>query len=96
MKRYKVIVEGRNCLLPAEGTLRRMGFFGTRFVKAHDAAAAEKMAIETVQRELMEMIVNPAENPPNLSIDNIQEQGPLCRWWRAIKGFSWYREDEIG
>ena len=75
MKKYSVLIHGRNFFIRLDGKIERMGFYTTRYVEAEDAALAEFKAAELIQNddELNKTVFNTPDNPPVLFAEEITE-----------------------
>jgi hypothetical protein len=90
MPLYRVIVEGRGCLIEMEGATRRLGFFTTRFREAPEASEAATVAMASVRAELQDQLLNSAYNPPHLSIHTLEEVGIVGLVGLPNCGFTFY------
>ena len=96
MKRYRLILEGRNFIIDTGEGAKKVGFYATRFVKAHDLETAEKIAVELVNSDpsLKGNVLNEKTDPPIICLDEHCEIG----WFEYIRrqpgvGFTFYPED---
>jgi len=96
MKKYRLILEGRNFIMDMGEGAKKMGFFTTRFVKAHDLETAEKMAVERIKSDpsLKGVISDDKSDPPMIYLDQYSEIG----WFEFMRrqpgvGFTFYLED---
>jgi hypothetical protein len=88
---YRVIVEGRGCLVRMDdGGVRRLGFLATRFHEAADGTAAATLAIDSIRAELQARLVNPPDEPAVFSIDDIVEVAAVGK---PNTGFTFYSGD---
>ncbi len=94
MKKYKVLIEGGNCLLHAQKSPQKYGFFTTRFIEAQDSSNAEKIAIDLIRGELLEKVLNDPSDPPLLSLSEIREVESFDNHLVPGTGFTWYPEPE--
>ena len=92
--RYKVLVEGRNCLQAIEGKEKRLGFFATRIVEAGDTTASKEKALNVVETELTGKLLNHADDPPEFSVSEVTEHSKTLEDIEAAGGFTWYLETE--
>jgi hypothetical protein len=95
MGRYRVLVRGANFLLELEGERRRFGFYATRFVRAASRQEAEAKAVELVRsdEQLITGVLNEADDPPMLYVEEAEKLGPLRGLAGANAGFTFYREE---
>jgi hypothetical protein len=87
---YKVIVEGRRCLMSLDSVAKRIGFFATRFQEGADAAEASARAIDSVCAELHGRLLNGLDDPPVFSIDTLVE---VDRVGKPNAGFTFYPDE---
>lgn len=93
MSIFKVIVEGRNCLLEIDGSVRLCGFFATRPIEAADEITARQVAMDTIRREISSQVRNAACDPPKLEVSEVT-QIPAVADCVPSRGFTFYLEDE--
>jgi hypothetical protein len=93
MKKFEIMIEGKNFLIRIDDEIRRVGFFTTRFVEANNAAAAEGRALDLVRDELRDRVLNERTNPPMMFIKRMDEVSSFGDRSVPGKGFSWYPED---
>lgn len=94
MKKYKILIEGRNCLIVLDAEVKRCGFYCTRFIEAEDTHAAGQVAIELIREELKGIICNDLSSPPLMRVDEIQEVASFGDNLTPGKGFTWYLEQD--
>ena len=92
MKKYCVLINGRNFLLDFDGKKQKMGFYTNRFVEAKSVKEAENLAIDLMRREpkLNNNVFNNQNDPPMLYVDEIKEVNQL----RNQHGLGFYSEQE--
>ena len=75
MKKYKVLIEGRNLLLNVDGQEQKIGFFTTRWIEANNANDAEKFAIENIRNDpkIKNNILNFKTDPPFMHASEVEE-----------------------
>lgn len=95
MKKFKIIIEGRNFLIHIEKFSKKMGFYTTRFVEAEDESKAESIALDLIRAELNErdIVLNDFMNPPMLYIEKNEEVLSYNKKEINGKGFTWYPEE---
>jgi hypothetical protein len=94
MHQYKIEIEGRNYLIRFEAEIKRVGFFTTRWIDTSDPESAKIQAIELVQNELRDLILNERSNPPVLLVQRVSVVDASERSSSKGGGFTWYLEDE--
>jgi hypothetical protein len=94
VKKYSVIVEGKNIYLN-RGRIERMGFFTTRWVEATDRNEAEKKAIDLVKQEVEELDVlcNSPKDPPTFLVDKVREVDSFGDARVPGKGFALFPDE---
>ena len=88
---YRVIVEGRGCLINLSGVAEKVGFFATRFQEGLDASEASAHAIDSVRAELHGRLLNGSDDPPVFTIDTLVEVDQVGE---PNRGFVFFRENE--
>jgi hypothetical protein len=73
--KYKIVLNGRNFQIGVDGRVRKLGFFGTRFVKARDAKDAELKAIGLIRKDssLNISVRNAGDDPPVIYLSELSE-----------------------
>lgn len=88
LKKYIVMLEGRNFILDYEGQPTRFGFSTTRHVEAADPEEAGRRAIEEVREDdrLNAPLLNDPSNPPRVTMTRTVE----------VESFDFDRSPELG
>jgi hypothetical protein len=75
MKKFRIIVQGRNLLMRVDDTPPRMAFYTNVFVEAITSEEAKLRAIQIVEKDtqLLDVKLNVSNDPLHLSVDEIQE-----------------------
>jgi hypothetical protein len=93
MSAFRVVIEGGNVMLRMEGSIRRMGFYTTRFVRASDSEEAGAVAVRQARHDLGALALNEPEDPPAVSVQAIEsipfEEVPTV----PSQGFVWFSDD---
>ena len=94
-----MLVAGSNVLIPNvddPGENPRRGFFVWRFVEAADADSASRAALDAVGRDakLLASLVNPPDDPPGFSVDEIQEVATPGGVEPRASGYIFFPDDE--
>ena len=95
MKKYRVMINGRNFLIDLGSGLAKHGFYTTRFLEASDPSDAEIRAVESLRKwdEIKSLLKNKEDDPPMLFADEIVELSTFEGVNRGVeKGASWYKE----
>ncbi len=79
-----------------DGKAELMGFFTTRFVEASDCREAERHAIELVQANLKEIMLNQPGDPPTFHVEEVIELAWFpCDIEPPGAGYTWYPEEQV-
>jgi hypothetical protein len=75
MKKYRLLMKGRNFLINADGKQEKHGFHQNIFIDADSPRQAELSAASTIwhDEELQKAILNPEDDPPVIQLDTIWE-----------------------
>jgi hypothetical protein len=79
MKRYRLLMVGRNFLIQSDGKPRKQGFRQQLVLQAEGPKAARQMAIARLRldAELDAMTLNKANDPPQVDLDTLWEMDIL-------------------
>jgi hypothetical protein len=91
MRKFKVIIEGRNVVIRLDGETSRMGFFATRLIESETLETAKQAALSLMKMEVMDTILNGRDNPPVFVVDDAFEVR-ANDVDRPLSGFTWYPE----
>ena len=91
MRKFKVIVEGRNVVMRFDGEISRMGFFATRLIESDTLEAAKQAALRLMKMEVMDTILNGRDNPPVFVVEDAFEVR-ANDVDSSLSGFTWYPE----
>ena len=98
MKKYRVLLNGRNFILETgDDGPKKHGFFTTRWVKANDEVEAENSAVEMIRQcsKLRSAVLNEKDDPPRIFLEEIYIAGAFEYFRRKPgKGYVFYPEDE--
>ena len=75
MKKYRLLMKGRNFLINEDGKQKKHGFHQNIFIDADSPRQAELLAASTIwhDEELKKNILNPDDDPPAIQLDTIWE-----------------------
>jgi hypothetical protein len=92
-KKYCVLLEGGNVLMELNARTR-LGFFTTRYVKAKDMDEAAEQSLEIVRKELglTGALLNTEDDPPTLTVSEINEVGYFSNVRGPGRGFTFFSE----
>jgi hypothetical protein len=96
MKKYRVMLEGRNFLVEMDGKIGRFGFYQIFFLEAASPAEAEAAAVRKVRGspDLRAAARNAKNDPPMMYLEEIEEVPEFAKDTRPETGRGWYSEDE--
>jgi hypothetical protein len=79
MKRYRLLMVGRNYLIQSDGKPRKHGFRQQLVIQADGPKAALQMAVARLRldAELGAMTLNKADDPPQVDLDTLWEMDLL-------------------
>ena len=88
MNIYRVLLNGENFLMTADGKAKKLGFYTTRFVEAANEAEAESVAVSILRQDerLRGTVLNTADDPPVIYTDEIEQVNTL----EKAPGFTFY------
>lgn len=91
MVRYKVLIEGSNCILNVDDVAGVWGFFTTRWVDALNPEDAKLKACDLARKELGAHLLNSLANPPHLWVESVTEDDSAKT---VGAGFTWYPDEK--
>lgn len=96
MKKYRLLVNGRNFLFEVGGKPAKCGFYQMLFLEAASPVLAEQMAVEQVRddKALLKVARNSKEDPPTIHIEEIEELVDFPNGFRKEPGHFLYEETE--
>jgi hypothetical protein len=96
MRKYRVLLQGHNFLCLVNDRQQRLGFYSHIFVEAPDEATAEQQAVEVLQQdaELQGEILNEQDDPPVMSVEEIEELESFDGYPLPRTGLALFPEDE--
>lgn len=94
MKKFKVILNGRNFRVPSESKVQKLGFFTTRWVEANDPNEAELQAVVLVKNDsdLRAAVKNEPADPPTIHLEEVIEVADFEGVEVPGAGYSFYEE----
>jgi hypothetical protein len=95
IKKYRVLVQGTNFLIPINNELVKCGFYTTRYVEAKNAKEAEYKAMDILRgtKRLKDIVKNDAMDPPVMNAEEIVEIESFAGIENLEPGFAWYKKD---
>ncbi len=96
MKKYRVMLEGRNFLIEMDGKIGKYGFYQIFFLEAASPADAENAAVQKVRNnpDLRAAVRNPQEHPPTMHVEELEEVAEFPTDCRPETGRGWYPEED--
>ena len=75
MKRYRLLVKGRNFLIHNDGKAKKHGFDQNMIIEADSPKKAKLIAIATIKldKELKEITLKSESNPPQVHVETFWE-----------------------
>ncbi len=97
MKKYQVMLEGKNFLLEHEGKILKHGFFTTRYVEANNPEEAELSAIDLIKNDstLTKSVRNDDFLEPMIYLDGLSEIESFNDMRVPGTGYSFYIEKKL-
>lgn len=95
MNKYRVILEGRNFLLDANGEIQKYGFYATRYVEASTPDEAERNAVQTIRGDslLTDSVMNENADPPMIYLDSLDVLSSFDGVNAPGNGYSFYMDE---
>lgn len=96
MKKFRVLVNGRNLLAEVEGERKRMGFYTSVYVEAFTPEDAGLRAIAFIREDahLRGIALNDVNDPLNLTTDGVEEMETFRGVFLPRSGLSIYPQME--
>ena len=96
MKKFSVLINGRNFIMDLGDGSQKRGFYAKRFIEAKDAEDAELLAVETIRNDdkLKTNTLNNTNDPPMLFAEEILELESFDGIDLPGVGYSFYPDDE--
>ena len=96
MKKYQVLLEGKNFLIEYEGKLQKHGFYTTRYIEAENPEEAELKAVEAIKsdKKLIESVKNYRADAPMIYLEEISELETFENVKPPGSGYSFYIDEE--
>jgi len=95
LKKYEVILNGVNFLIPVNGDRKLMGFYVTRYVEASTPEQAETLAIELISAsgKFDGIVLNKDDDPPRIFLESIYEIDSFDGLDTLEPGFGFYDDE---
>jgi hypothetical protein len=96
VRKFKVIVEGRNFLIAGSHGEAKHGFYTIRFVEAADARGAENAAVGQLRdrQTLRDKTLNNRDDPPAMYVTGVEELSSFDGLKSLDQGLVWFPEDQ--
>lgn len=90
------MLEGKNFILELEGTIRKYGFYTTRFVEAENPEKAELYAVQLIKEDekIRKNVKNPKSDPPMLFLEKLEEVSSFEGVKLPGTGYTFFPDDE--
>ena len=74
MKKYQLVMNGRDYYFNFDGTPKKFGFYQNVFLEALSPTHAESLVVELIKNnEEIKSALNPKDDPPTIHLDRIWE-----------------------
>jgi hypothetical protein len=94
MKKYSVMLEGRDFLLEIGGSVKKYGFFTTRYVEAENPEEAEMKAVQLVRTDQsLQQAVRNEGSSPAIHLSSFLELRSFDGVRPPGRGYSFFPED---
>lgn len=95
MKKYRILLEGKNFLINSDEGPNRMGFYTTRYVEAENREDAEKRSVELIKNDpkLKDVMLNIRSDPPMIYLEKIEEISSFDGVDKTNTGYTFYPEE---
>ncbi len=96
MKKFRVMLEGRNFLINSDEGPMKMGFYTTRFIEAESSKEAENLSVELIKNDanLKETVLNDQADPPMIYLESLDELSSFGDNAVPGSGYTFYLEEE--
>jgi len=94
MNKYKISIEGKNCFVSIDSKPTRSGFFATRFIEASEKSEASKLALQLINIQLQDVILNKNYSEIKLIVDSVEQIDFYDNMLIPGEGFSWYVDED--
>ena len=96
MKKYQLLLNGKNFHLDLSEGTKSYGFFTTRWVEAINEKEAELKGVDLICKDqsLSEAVQNPENDPPMIYLEKISELADAFELKTPGEGYTFYREDD--
>jgi len=94
MKKYRLLINGRNFSIRVDGKIKKHGFFQHIFVEAENSQQAKLLAVAKLRHdnELNRVALNPERDPPKIEVDTFWEIDVLDDERQIETGRTFYLE----
>jgi hypothetical protein len=94
MKKYHLLMNGRNFLVDMDGKIAKRGFLQNFFLEAKSPAEAETLAVQKIRgnEDLRAITRNPKDDPPVIVLDEMSELESFDGVEAMESGKAWYQE----
>lgn len=94
MKKYRLLLNGKNFLLKRDGKTQKYGFYQNMFIEADSPKQAERMAFTKIwhDKELTSITLNNKNDPPKVKLETFWELDVLYYAKQLETGRTYYLE----
>ncbi len=93
MKKYSVLIKGKNLRFNIDGETCMHGFFTTRYVEAYNKREAKGISLNLIKKELRSSISNDSVNPPKFLFEDVSEIDDFEGCEAPGAGFTFFEEN---
>ena len=97
MKKFRVFVRGENFLINLDDLEKKLGFYTTRYVEAHNKEAAEYVAMDMLRGDpkLAKGVLNDKSDPPMMYAEEVEEIDSFEGLPLSGTGFAFYPDKKV-
>lgn len=94
MRKYKILINGKNFFIILNGSLTKCGFYTTRYTEADNPEEAEHKVMNMLRSEekIKDIVKNDKNDPPIMYADEISGIEAFDNTNSVKMGLSWYKE----
>ena len=93
MKKYSLLIKGKNLKVNIGGKTCRHGFFTTRYIEADNGSEAKRIAINLIEQELGPSLLNDSADSPRFLFEEVLEVEKFDGREVPGAGFTWFEEN---
>lgn len=90
MRKFKLLIHGKNFLVSLDQGPQKHGFYATRFVEAENEDLAIEAAMNLLRIEYKDIVLNSKADSPVMFVDEIHEVDSFKASKSLNRGAAWY------